>query len=168
MLFDFYNQREIEAIQRAFEGKTIGLTSGTFDLNHSMHEYTLESFKRLCGINGVLIVGVDSDYLVRERKGPPRPIIAEFDRLLLVGCKASVDAAFILGSVEDFGRAAELLRVQYIFRNQDFQNEHVLGSDLPGVELIIVPDFHRTESTTELISHVVSQYTSSKEGDSHE
>ena len=96
-------------------------------------------------------MGVDSDHLIRQRKGPKRPVVPEADRLHAVAGRKGVTAAFILGTVDDFGHAVELLGVKYIFKNQEYAEIKVLGADLPGVELVIVPDFHRTESTSALI-----------------
>jgi len=62
---------------------------------------------------------------------------------------------FILGTVEDFGRAVQVLGVKIIFKNQDYEKVKVFGSELPGVQLVIVPDFQRTESTSALIEKVL-------------
>lgn len=155
MIFDLYNEKDVESIRAAFAGKTVGLTSGSFDLFHATHADYLDCCRRHCGHDGVLIVGVDSDYLIRFRKGDLRPVVPEFDRLRLVEGKKCVFAAFILGSPEDFGRATEVLGVKYIFKNQEYKGKEVFGADLPGVELVIVPDFQRTESTSELIKKIV-------------
>ncbi len=159
MIFDLYDEDDVRLIQQAFAEKTVGITSGTWDLFHPSHEAYLSGCRRHCGHDGALIVGVDSDHLVRIRKGPNRPVVPEPDRLQSVAGRKGVAAAFILGTVEDFGRAAELFRVRYIFKNQDFGNEKILGTDLPGVELVIVPDFHRAESTTELIAKILASQT---------
>lgn len=62
-------------------GLKIVLTSGTFDLFHIGHAQYLEKAKAL---GDVLIVGVDSDEKVRERKGPGRPIVPEHERVLIL------------------------------------------------------------------------------------
>lgn len=156
MNFDLYEKGDVELIRNAFVGKNVGLTSGSFDLFHAAHEHYLQCCRRHCGHDGILIVGVDSDHLIRQRKGINRPIIPESDRLQSVAGRKGVSAAFILGTVEDFGRAVELLGVKYIFKNQEYSKIKVLGADLPGVELIIVPDFQRTESTSAIIAKVTN------------
>jgi cytidyltransferase-like protein len=154
VIFDLYDERDTGFIKNTFAG-VVGLTSGSFDLFHVAHGDYLDCCRRHCGHDGALIVGVDSDYLIRQRKGPTRPIIPESDRLRAVAGRKGVAAAFLLGTVDDFGKAAELLKVKYIFKNQDYTEVKVLGADLPGVEVVIVPDFHRTESTSELIKQVI-------------
>ena len=156
MMFDLYDENDVRLVRDAFADKTVGLTSGAYDMFHPLHEQYLNACRRHCGHDGVLIVGVDSDHLVRQRKGPKRPIVPELDRLQAVSGRKGVAAAFILGTVEDFGRAVELLGVRFIFKNQEYQNVPVLGADRPGVELVIVPDCQRAESTSALISKVLA------------
>ena len=164
MIFDLYNKKEVKLIRAAFAGKTIGFTSGSFDLFHATHADYLDCCRRHCGHDGILIVGVDSDHLIRQRKGTKRPVVPEFDRLRLVEGRKCVAAAFILGTVEDFGYATEILGVKYIFKNQEYIKEKVQGAEVPGVELVIVPDFQRTESTSELIKKILETNGSKEEG----
>jgi rfaE bifunctional protein nucleotidyltransferase chain/domain len=69
-------------------GLKIVLTSGTFDLFHIGHAQYLERAKAL---GDVLIVGVDSDEKVRERKGPTRPVVPENERVLILAHVRHVD-----------------------------------------------------------------------------
>ena len=154
MIFDLYDPADVEAVRKAFAGQTLGLTSGAYDMFHALHGQYLAGCRRHCGPSGTLLVGVDSDQLVALRKGPNRPIVPEQDRLAAVAGRKEVAAAFILGTVEDFGRAVELLGVRFIFKNQEYDDNTTLGADRPGVKLIIVPDVHRTESTSALIEKV--------------
>lgn len=59
-------------------GQKIVLTMGTFDLFHVGHaKYLAEASRH----GDVLIVGVDSDDKVKQRKGPNRPIVPEAERM---------------------------------------------------------------------------------------
>jgi len=158
MIFNLYNDRDVAAVKNAYTGKVVGLTSGSYDLLHAVHDDYLDCCRRHCGHEGILIVGVDSDHLIRQRKGPNRPIVPESDRLKSVAGRNCVDAAFILGTVDDFGQAVKLLGIKYIFKNQEYQNIHILGSNEPGVEVVIVPDFQRTESTSALIEKILRNH----------
>ncbi len=64
-------------------GMEIILTSGTFDLFHMGHGRYLEKAKQSAKNfdKAILVVGVDSDERVRDRKGPDRPIVSENERV---------------------------------------------------------------------------------------
>lgn len=58
-------------------GYKIVLTQGVFDLMHQGHAKYLEEAKKL---GDILIVGMDSDELTKQRKGPTRPIVPQAER----------------------------------------------------------------------------------------
>ncbi|MEO8581797.1 MAG: adenylyltransferase/cytidyltransferase family protein [Patescibacteria group bacterium] len=66
----------------------IVLTQGSFDMVHIGHARYCEKAK---SYGDVLIVGVDSDEKVRERKGPDRPIVPEEERLEMLIHLRAVD-----------------------------------------------------------------------------
>lgn len=70
----------------------IVLTMGTFDILHIGHFRYLEKAKA-CG--DVLIVGVDSDEKVKNRKGPNRPLVPENERLEALIHSRHVDLVFL-------------------------------------------------------------------------
>jgi len=72
--------RIVAAIRRRGDKKIV-LTSGSFDVIHEGHSMYLEA-ARLMG--DFLVVGVDSDEKVRQRKGPTRPAVPEQERLRMV------------------------------------------------------------------------------------
>ena len=73
-------------------GLKIVLTSGSFDLIHIGHAAYLEKAKQ----NGdLLIVGVDSDEKIRERKGPDRPIVPEDERMRMLSYLRPVDVIYL-------------------------------------------------------------------------
>lgn len=62
-------------------GHKIVLTSGSFDILHEGHSMYLEAAR---GLGDFLIVGVDDDAKIRERKGRGRPVVPELERLRMV------------------------------------------------------------------------------------
>jgi D-glycero-beta-D-manno-heptose 1-phosphate adenylyltransferase len=62
-------------------GLKVVLTSGSFDILHEGHSMYLEEAR---SYGDFLIVGVDSDEKVRERKGRTRPAVPEQERLRIV------------------------------------------------------------------------------------
>lgn len=57
------------------------LTNGSFDILHEGHSMYLEAARRF---GHFLIVGVDSDDKIKDRKGPNRPAVPEMERLRMV------------------------------------------------------------------------------------
>jgi len=72
--------------------KTVGLrivlTQGSFDFIHIGHFLYLEKAKEL---GDILIVAVDSDEKIRQRKGPDRPIVSEDERIKMLTHVRHVD-----------------------------------------------------------------------------
>lgn len=81
MIFDFKNEGDVALINQAIRGKIVGLTSGSYDLFHHLHLVYLKRCRRRCGI---LVVGVDSDDLVRSRQCSHRPLAPEHQRVAIV------------------------------------------------------------------------------------
>lgn len=155
MIFDLKNEGDVDLVNRAIQGKTVGLTSGSYDLFHHLHLVYLKRCRRHCDI---LVVGVDSDDLVRSRKGPNRPLVPEHQRVSIVSDLSCVGAAFILGSVKDFEQAVNLLSPAMIFKNDEFKDEEVLGHD--KAKVIIIPDIIQYSSTSQIIEEILKRRTS--------
>jgi len=68
--------------------KKIVLTQGSFDMVHIGHGRYLQAAKEL---GDVLIVGVDSDEKIRDRKGQDRPVVPQQERLEILTYLSSVD-----------------------------------------------------------------------------
>ncbi len=73
-----------ELVQRITACRQLGLkivlTSGTFDVKNIGHSRYLERGKEFAQ-GGILVVGVDSDEKVRQRKGEGRPVNPQDERL---------------------------------------------------------------------------------------
>lgn len=130
----------------------IGLTSGSFDLLHDFHLRYLMQCRRQCD---VLVVGVDSNRHVQERKGPSRPIMSEFQRVMLVNALKYADFAYVQDTIADLTHVAETLPVQVIFRNQEFKGkEQEVAVGNSGARVVIIPDIAELDSTTQLIQRI--------------
>ncbi len=69
-------------------GAKIVLTQGVFDMIHEGHCRYIE---KAAEAGDVLIVGVDSDELTKERKGPKRPLVEEANRLAILSFLYPID-----------------------------------------------------------------------------
>ncbi len=73
-------------------GYTVGIVGGVWDLPHIGHAKYLRLAKMECDI---LIVVVDSDELVKSRKGPTRPVVPQEERIQMVCHLASPDIVIL-------------------------------------------------------------------------
>jgi rfaE bifunctional protein nucleotidyltransferase chain/domain len=136
------------------EGKTIGFTSGAFDLLHAGHADYLEKAKALCD---VLIVGVNSDKSVREYKGQGRPIVPEGQRLGLVAALESVDYVFLFDERRN-RKNLESLKPRYYIKAGDYSPESLTSSDALGEfggEVRLIPVTEGLSSTA-VIERILS------------
>lgn len=69
-------------------GNEVVLTMGVYDLVHIGHAKYLEKARQQ---GDVLVVGVDSDKLTKDRKGDDRPVVPERERLKMLSHIRSVD-----------------------------------------------------------------------------
>lgn len=152
MIFDIDSPGDRELLKSQFEeGVCLGLTSGCFDLFHYYQLIYLQKCRRLCEF---LIVGVDSDRLVRETKGEDRPIIPENQRIVIIAALECVGAAFVMDDVNDLSRAAAL-GVNMLFKNDAFKPEEVIGvNESRGTKLVIIPDVPMPGSTSRIIEEI--------------
>lgn len=79
-------------------GLRVVLTSGSFDLVHLGHVKYLAKAKEL---GDVLVVGVDSDAKIRERKGEDRPMVPQEERLEMLSHQRPVDLIYLKGDDDD-------------------------------------------------------------------
>lgn len=78
-------------------GCVIVLTMGTWDLYHEGHGNYIELAKQMAherypdAEKVIQVIGVDSDALTRERKGPRRPVVKEDERCRILRHHESID-----------------------------------------------------------------------------
>ncbi len=91
--------------------KTVGLkivlTQGVYDLIHNGHARYLEMAK---SYGDILIVGVDSDELTRQRKGPNRPIVPLRERIEMLIHLRHVDIVALRNEQQDIGDLIRLVQ----------------------------------------------------------
>ena len=99
--------------------------NGTFDLLHPGH-IALLNYARSLG--NYVIVGIDTDDRVREKKGPTRPIYNQDDRgLMLVALKA-VDEVRFFGSDEELEGLVKEVKPDIMVVGSDWKGKSVIGS----------------------------------------
>ena len=120
------------------EGKTIGFTSGVFDLIHAGHVDYLQKAKAMCD---VLIVGVNSDSSVRGYKGEGRPIVEEAQRVKVVAALEPVDYVFTFNERRN-KKNIEILKPDYYLKAGDYKPSQLSSKNIVeqyGGRIHIIP-----------------------------
>lgn len=107
------------------EGRRIVFTNGHFDLLHVGHLRYLQAARQL---GDVLVVGVNDDATVTQRKGPGRPIVPADERAELLAGLACVDYVTIFHDLTA-GPTVEALRPDIYVKGGDYA---VDGAPAPG------------------------------------
>lgn len=98
-------------------GKKVVLTSGTFDLFHPGHARYIRMAKNQI-LDCILIVGVDSDEKVRQRKGPHRPVIPQEERLEIVSHTRYVDLVVLKDPDEEKWALIKLVKPDVLIMSE--------------------------------------------------
>jgi len=126
--------------------------NGTFDVLHAGHLALLNYAKSL---GNYLIVGIDTDERVKEKKGSARPVNSAEDRaLMLVNLKA-VDEVRYFGSDEELENIVKSIKPDIMVVGSDWKNKSVIGSYY-AAKLIF---FDRIDeySTTKIVQSIIDR-----------
>jgi D-glycero-D-manno-heptose 1,7-bisphosphate phosphatase len=108
-------------------GQRIVLANGAFDLLHAGHVRFLEKAKAL---GGVLLVAVNDDASVRDRKGSARPILPLEERIEILSALACVDYCVVFGT-NTADRLLERVRPDFLAKGADEER------DVPAGETVL-------------------------------
>ena len=122
--------------------------NGTFDILHRGHLELLNYAKSL----GYVIVGIDTDDCIKEKKGPTRPIHNQEERKFHLENLKSVDEVIFFSSEPEFEGLIKSLEPDIIIVGSDWKEKSTIKSYYDG-ELIF---FDRIEeySTTKTIEKI--------------
>lgn len=99
--------------------------NGTFDILHSGHLALLNYAKSL---GDYLIVGIDTDERVKEKKGPTRPVNTKEERsLMLINLKA-VDEVRYFGTDDELKNLVKSVEPDIMIVGSDYKDQEVIGS----------------------------------------
>ena len=88
----FLNGRSKQELEIARKNKKVVFTNGCFDILHLGHLTLLNEAKKL---GDILVVGLNSDYSIKQLKGISRPIIDEGMRARTLLALPMIDHIFI-------------------------------------------------------------------------
>ena len=104
--------------------KTI-FVNGTFDLLHPGHVSLLSWAKSL---GDYLVVGIDTDDRVREKKGSTRPIYNQTDRGIMLVSLSAVDEVRYFDSDESLENLVKDVKPDIIVVGSDWKGKTIIGS----------------------------------------
>ena len=137
-------------------GEKVVFTNGCFDLLHAGHATYLEE-ARLLG--DCLVVGLNSDASVQKIKDPPRPILPEAQRALVLASLEAVDFVILF---EDSTPLALIraLKPNILVKGADWEEAEIVGGkDMMGWggEIRRIPVVSGI-STTAIIERIFDQH----------
>lgn len=133
-------------------GQKIILANGCFDLIHAGHIRYLSGAK---GIDGFLVVGLNSDEQVARLKGNGRPFIGEQERAEIIAALRFVDAVTIFDE-PTVNELIDAIRPDFHAKGTDYTTDTVPERERVrsyGGTVVIVGD-PKEHSSTELIEAV--------------
>ena len=156
MIIDIKNKNDVAVVSAYLKQAKleVGITSGCFDLFHVLHLHYLERCKGFCDI---LVVGVDSDDLVKETKGPSRPLCSDVSRMAILNGLSCVDFVFKMNSLKDLTLACSIFNPKTMFKNQAFEGKSMISGSGYCDQVRIIPDIETYGSTSEIISAIVEK-----------
>ena len=122
--------------------------NGTFDILHRGHLELLNYAKSF----GYVIVGIDTDECIKEKKGPSRPIHNQEERKFLLENLRSVDDVVFFSSEPEFEELIKTMQPDIIIVGSDWKDKSTIKTYYDG-ELIF---FDRMEeySTSKTIGRI--------------
>lgn len=138
-------------------GMKIALTSGTFDLIHVGHARYMERAK---SYGDVLIVGVDSDDKVKQRKGPTRPIVPEQERVQMLAFLRSVDLITLKQPSEPKWNLIKLVQPDCLIVTAETYDDTELKALEKYCKKVVVLDPQATTSTSAQIRRMQISWSS--------
>ena len=128
-------------------GQIIVFANGCFDLLHCGH---LRIFQYAKSIGNHVVVGINSDWSVRQLKGNGRPIIGQSERKEMVESIRYVDEVILFNELTPL-KLIEQIKPDIIIKGEDWKGKQVVGSHIAKV--MFVPIL-RHYSTTNIINKI--------------
>ena len=134
-------------------GKTVGFTSGAFDLLHAGHVDYLYQAKRACDL---LIVGLNSDESIKRYKDPNRPIHPFERRAKVMAALEMVDYVFGFDELNNHVNI-ELLKPSLYIKAGDYSKDKLTSAPIVekhGGKVLLIPVVEDT-STSKTIKKLI-------------
>ncbi len=105
-------------------------TNGCYDVLHVGHSRLFSYCRQLCGEqeNCKLVVGIDSDFRVKQLKGNSRPINNQNDRAEMLLSIKGVSGVYIYDTREDLESIVLSLKPEVMVVGEEYASREVIGS----------------------------------------
>ena len=127
-------------------GRLVVFTNGCFDILHQGHVRVLEQAREF---GDILIVGLNSDYSVRQLKGEGRPFRGQLERAEILLAMEAVDAVLIYDDLTPLNVIAQLLP-DVLVKGGDWPLNKIVGREeveAAGGRVEIVPTVPAVSTT---------------------
>ena len=104
----------------------IGFTNGCFDIVHVGHLKLINTLREKVDY---VVVGIDSDKMVRKSKGPTRPCNTQDDRKFFLENLKGVNEVFIFDSHEELIENLKILTPDIMMIGSDYRDKKVIGAE---------------------------------------
>lgn len=128
--------------------RTVGFINGCFDIIHVGHIKMIQYCKKYCDY---LIIGIDSDNMVRQSKGPERPINNQNDRKLLLESLKDVDKVFIFNSHKVLKEKLNKIKPDIMVVGEEYRDNVVGGYHAKEIKYFKKIDGYSTTKIKDLI-----------------
>jgi rfaE bifunctional protein nucleotidyltransferase chain/domain len=129
------------------------VVNGVFDLLHPGHLDLLRKARSYP--QSYVLVLINSDRSVKERKGPDRPIISELDRAFMLWSNRWVDRVEIFDTEEELAQLIKDFEPDVMVKGEHYQGTDIVGREYCGrIDFVKINDKY---STTKLIERIASR-----------
>ncbi len=128
--------------------RTVGFVNGCFDIMHVGHIKMLEYCKKYCDY---LIVGIDSDSMVKRAKGDHRPINNQNDRKFFLENLKHVDKVFIFNSHKVLKEKLNKIKPDIMVVGEEYRDNVVGGYHAKEIKYFKRIDGYSTTKIENLI-----------------
>ncbi len=131
------------------DGKKVSLTSGSWDMLHVGH---MRYIKKAKSYADILVVGVDSDEKIQERKGEDRPVVQEKERLEMLSHLKYIDYLFVKNQKDRSLHLVDIVRPDYLVVSETSQHEngHIDKMKKYCKNIVILPEQAETSTTAKI------------------
>ena len=131
--------------------KNVIWLNGTFDVLHMGHIKLFQKAHKIAcdefrSFSWKIVVGVDTDERIREKKGPSRPINNLKNRMEFLHAIRWVDEVYAFASDDELRNLIKSHAPQFMIIGDDYRNKPIIGSEYID-EIIYSPRYEGLSSS---------------------